>query len=269
MKTDDSVLSETATLSQESNCVLHDVENVTDNIHQLVEGWDNWAAIVGRSDYENYLNGNIKFLFEYARGRRANGDKIGGIDILGTPTHIPAVLAERTIEEPSRKIWDLSSYDFTGNPCVVSYWGQRSMLVRGIDLIDEVEKFIPSRFTVGFEANDSVEKPLTYPIGESVLHGFVKPIRGFAERELDVFLFPFLGGEGRHNFPVGIVKRRMERMDRVTGNQSNSVYNGFVLFSERGALAGLCICFEDVGEGTFFADEFVKLSNVFRSPINL
>lgn len=259
---------ETITSNQGSDRVFHGIENATNNVHQLVEGWNNWATIVGRSDYENYVNGNIKFLFEYTRGRRADRDKIGGGNILGAPNYVLAALAKCAIGERNGEIRDLLSYDFAGNPCVVSYWGKRSMLVRGIDFVDQIEQFVPSNFVVGFESDDGIKESLAYLMGESVLYGFVKPIRSFAERELDGSLFPLFGGERRDNLPVGMVKRRMEAMDNITGNHSNSVYNGFVLFSERGALAGSCICFEDVGEGTFFADEFVKLSDVFRSPIN-
>ncbi len=260
---------ERLTTYQESDCVFHDVENDTNDIDQLVEGWNNWAAIVGRSDYENYLNGNIKFLFEYTCGRRLDGAEIGGIDILGMPNHIPAVLAERKIDGPSRKIWDLSSYDFSGNSCVVSYWGQSTVFARGVDFVDQVEKFVPSSFAVGFEPDDGIKESLTCPMGESVLHGFVKPIRSFMKGELDLPFLPLFVGEGRDNLPVGMVKRRMEAVDSFARNHSDSIYNGFVFFSERGALAGLCICFEDVGEGAIFAEQFVKLHDVFRSPINL
>lgn len=260
---------ERVTTHQESDCVFHGVKNAMDYVDQLVEGWNDWASKVRLSDYENYLNGDIKFLFEYACGRWTDSAEIGGIDILGAPTHIPVALAECAIDEHNGEIRDLMSYNFVGNPCVVSYWGQRSMLFRGIDFVDQVEKFVPSSFAVGFESDYGVKETLTYPMGESVLRGYVKPIRSFAERELDIFPFPLLSGERRNNLPVGMVKRRMQVMDNITGNHSNAVYDGFVLFCERGALAGLCICFEDVGEGTFFADKFVKLADVFRSPIDL
>ena len=58
-------------------------------------------------------------------------------------------------------------------------------------------------------------------------------------------------------------------MNDFAAQESRLGYDGFVLFGERGALSGLCVCFDDVGEGRAFAEEFVKLDDAFRGPINL
>jgi hypothetical protein len=134
--------------------------------------------------------------------------------------------------------------------------------------MDEVEKCVPSRFSVGFEADYGVEKSLAYPVGESVLHGFVKPVRAFTKGKLDGPLFLRGLGEWGCDFPIGVIQRHSKGVDCIASDNGRTVYDGFVLFGERGALAGLCVCFEDVRKGAMFAEQFVKLSDAFRSPIN-
>ncbi len=46
----------------------HDGERFFRDIDELVESWNHWATVIGLSDYENYINGHIKFLFEYVCG---------------------------------------------------------------------------------------------------------------------------------------------------------------------------------------------------------
>lgn len=247
----------------------HDGERFFRDIDKLVKGWNHWAAVVGLSDYENYINGRIKLLFEYVCGGRSNNSNLASVDVTRAPNNVPFVLAEADVDEPSRKVGDLAPDAFAGKPSVISYWGQKSVFFRAVHHIDEIEKFVPSRFSIGLEADDSVEKTLAYPVGQSVLYGFNKPVRAFAERELDGALFLWGGGEGRHDFPVGMVESHSEAMDSFSADKSRAVYDGFVLFGERGALAGLCVCFEDVGERAIFVEQFVKLRDVFRSSINL
>ena len=252
-----------------SDSFAHDGERFFRDVDKLVEGWNHWATVVGLSDYENYINGHIKFLFEYVCRRRSNNTNLASVDVTRAPNKVPIVLAEVDAARPSGKIRDLMSDGFAGKASVISHWGQKSVLFHAVHSINEIERFVPSRFSIGFEADDSFKKTLAHPVGQSILHGFTKPVRAFAERELDGAVFPWAGGEGGHDFPVGMVESHSEAMDSFSADEGSTVYDGFVLFGERGALSGLCVCFEDVGEGGLFAEQFVKLRDVFRSPINL
>ena len=81
----------------------------------------------------------------------------------------------------------------------------------------------------------------------------------------------FLGSsrEGGHDFPVGVVKRGPHVLDRFAAEMGALCYDGFVSFSESGALSGLKIRFEDVAEGARFAEQFVKLTDAFKRPFQL
>lgn len=239
----------------------HHVNSDPCDINQLVERWNNWARIALCADYENYLNGNRKFLFEW----HASGN--AGID---TPNDIPIVLAEsHSAHEAGREVGDLSLKRFGGNPCVVARWNEQSMLVNGVHGIDQTEKFVSSKITIGLQVHHRLEESGGHPIGESVLYGFVKPCLGFAEGELhSSFLLRGLG-KRRNDLPVRMIERGLKVVDGISGNQSRLVYDGFVLFGVGGALTGLVICCDDVDEGSFIAEEFVQLKDVFRGPIDL
>jgi hypothetical protein len=57
-------------------------------------------------------------------------------------------------------------------------------------------------------------------------------------------------------------------MMSLAANQGSFVYDGSVLFGERGALSGLCIGFKDIREGTLLCEKLDKLSDVFRGPLD-
>ena len=143
------------------------------------------------------------------------------------------------------------------------------MFVENIELLNEVEKSVPSIFTVGFQVEKSLIEGWGDPIGESILYGFIKPCGGFAKGELNFSSFSVRVGERRDNSPVGVVKGGSEVMDGISTNECCPFYNGFVLFGINGALTGICICFDDIGKRALFAEKFVQLDDAFRGPINL
>lgn len=238
-------------------------------IDQCVERWNHWSRVSQRSDAENYLNGDIKFAFEYMCGRGSNSSELIARDILGLPNHIATVFAESAAEIQQREIGDLASNDITGKPCIISRWDQKPVFIEKISLMDEVEKFVPSVFTVGPQAIEGAIKSHTCPMGVSVLHGYLKPYPGLGKGELDFLSPPFVDHNGRNDIPVGMIECGSEIVNNIPTDQGCFVYDGFVLFGERGALAGLCICFNTIGERTIFAEQFAKISDVFRGSINL
>jgi hypothetical protein len=55
----------------------------------------------------------------------------------------------------------------------------------------------------------------------------------------------------------------------IAGNRRCLVRDGFVLFGERGALAGYCVRLNDISEWSLFTQEGVKLVDAFRSSLEL
>ena len=77
------------------------------------------------------------------------------------------------------------------------------------------------------------------------------------------------GASRGHNFPISVVEGGTEIVNDISADQSRRIYDGLVLFGEKGALSGFCIGFENESERSLYAEKFVKLSDVFRGPINL
>lgn len=59
------------------------------------------------SDRENHVNGNIKYLFEYASIRNSRCSTLSAIHGENVPRYVPVVLAETTTDKTARKIWHL------------------------------------------------------------------------------------------------------------------------------------------------------------------
>lgn len=175
--------------------IPNDLDSGTCDINQLVKRWNNKAMIDITCDRENYVNGNIKFLFEYSGLRDMRRATLRAIHRQNVPRDVPVILAEATINKSSREVWNLFDKRFGGNPCVVSGWDKKLVLVEDVELVNEREKFIPSRLSMGFQVENGLIEGWRDPIGESLLYGFIKPCLGFAVGELDILPFPFSGGE--------------------------------------------------------------------------
>jgi len=246
-----------------------DLDSGTRDINQLVKRWNDRAMIDITCDRENYVNGNIKFLFEYSGFRDTRRATLRAIHRRNVPRNVPVILAEATINKPSREVWNLLDKRFGGKPCVVSGWDKKLVLVEDVELVDERDKFIPSRLSMGFQVEKGLIEGWRDPIGESLLYGFIKPCLGFAVGELDILPFPVSGGDRRDNYPVGVIESGTEIVNNVAANKRCPVNDGFVSFSEGGALSSICICFENVGERALFLEQCIQLVDVFRGPMNL
>jgi hypothetical protein len=236
-------------------------------INQFVERCNNWSYWSTRSDAENYVNGNIKFVFEHVRCGGPKRAQLLAWNVAIGPGDIPVEASECNVDQ--REIKDLAADNIAGKPCIISCWDQEPVFIDEVSLVDEIEKFVSSRFAMWL---DEMERPVeshTSPMGQSLLYGITKPCPCFREGKLNRSSLGVVIGVGRNDVPIGVVECRPEVMDYVSADESGRIYDGFVLFGERGALAGLCICFDTVGERSIFAKQFDKISDVFRSPINL
>lgn len=250
---------------------LHGADDGSCHVHEHVDRWNVRAVSSRRSDAENYVDGDIKLLFEYApvassrKPGQGNAITNGGV---GFPTNIAVIVAERELSAP-REVRQLASDHLAGQTCVISRWNELPVLVPRVLMVEQVEQLVPSRLTVGSEIHDEGEELWRHPVGKSVLHGFLKPCRRLGKRELNISLAAGFGYRRRHDLPIGMIERGAKPVKGVAAYKRDFIYDGFVLFGERGALAGVGICFDDIREGALFAEQLVKLSDVFSGPINL
>lgn len=249
--------------------ISHNTDSRLDYVNELVKSWNHRSKVSTTCDRENYINGDIKFLFEYAG--RGNFQLPTLLSVYGrdVPTYVSMVLAEVAIDQTGRKIRNLFSDNITGKPCIISGWDQKLVLVDDVELVEEREKFVPTRLTVGFQVENGLIEGWGDPIGESLLYSFIKPCLGFAKGELQKLPFIFSGGERRNDVPISVVESGAEVVNNISANKCGSIYNRFISFCKSGALSDLCICFENIGERTSFIEQYVQLVDVFRGPINL
>ena len=104
-------------------------------------------------------------------------------------------------------------------------------------------------------------------MGHSLLKGTLEVFSIFGEGKLNIPLVRC--ADIRRNYlPVRMIESATEIVDGIADDNGCIGYNGFVLFGERGAVAGLCVAFKNVGERSMFAEQSVKIADVFRGPIN-
>ena len=246
------------------SCIsLQNGKNFFNETEKLVESWNQWAMIICLSDHDKCVNGHCKFFVEYEkRGRLqlTEGERIYGSQ---RPRYIATARAEPAIDKAPRKIRHLTPDHIARYSCVVAYWGQVSMPVRRSRLFKDVEQLVPSISSMGLQRNDLIEECITNKMCKSVLYGFVKLICFFRGGKLNRLLLGF-GDEWINNLPVPVIQSGPNVEANITDNDRESIYDGFVFFSERGALARLRICFKDVSERALVAQKFVDLRDVLR-----
>lgn len=250
----------------------HRDENTAHDVRHLVESWDEWVSKGGRSDVERYVHGDIKFLFEYGPVR--NKDSLNcHFQRIEVPYEVRPHPPMDVIAEPLiREIRNLSLNDIAGNSSVVSYWGKQSVLVNPIEEIDRIKQVaVHSRivFVTRPQIDHGLQEFRAYPMGQSILYSFLKPIWAFAKGELNGPALTVCHSDGRNDFPIRVIQCGPEVVNSVSADERDFSYDGFVFFGSNGALAGICICFENVEERTFFTENFIYMTDVFRGPIKL
>lgn len=243
------------------------------DIDKLVERWNRKHETTVGSAFKGYVNGDIDLLFEYSAARDSPYYPVVQAKRLNMPRSIDTILAKPNsgiVRHPKKKIWDRLSSNISHahlnevadrDKCCVLSW-----VVEGTH---EVEKIVPSRFTVGLEVNDGISELWTNLVGQSIMGRFLKPCSGFREWELNIPFFSGSGSEGADYGGICVVNGVSEVLNGVTAPQRKAIYDGFVAFGIGGSPSGLCICLKDVTEGSIFSEHFVNISDVFRGPINL
>ncbi|RYG95760.1 MAG: hypothetical protein EON58_13510 [Alphaproteobacteria bacterium] len=213
---------------------------------------------------KNYLHGDINLLFEYS----CEGGDTPYFRGQG-PHDISVALAEIAVQrEVSGEVWNLSAEHICRQSFVVARWNERAVLVDSILVVEEVEQLVPSRLTIWPQVHNEGKELWGNPVGQSVLYGFLKPCSRLAKRELDVVSPSTVRSERRDDFPISVIESRPQSVQCVRRDEGCLFHDGFVLFSSRGAIAGLYVRFDHVEEGALFAQKFVKLIDVFSGPIN-
>ncbi len=244
----------------------HNLNGSAGDISKRVQRWNEWARLSTRNEWKNYRDGYRKLLYEFT-GSGGQGNTNGSaIYILAAPIKgaFTKIASRMEIEGKVRDFLAKKVGSYSG---VVVRWDGRPLFVDQIEIVNKIEEFVPSRFTVGCQVNERLEEGSGHPLGESILYGFLKPCSAFAKGKLDFSSFGIRGGERSNDFPVSMIERGSEVMDYIGGDESGVQYDGFVSFYKNGTLSGLHIGFEDKAKGSLFAEQLVKLIDVFRSPI--
>lgn len=252
--------------SDNGNCLPGD-------ICHLVKRWNHRAQIGLRSDWNNYLNGDIEFLFEHVGGIGHPLTEVESCDHVMDDWHLPTQVsvchAKRAIIEATGKIRNLGDDVIATKRCVVARWDGKPVLIDGVEIMDQIEKFIPSRITMRLQVNKRLVEAKGDPIGQSILYGFLKPCPCFAEGKLDISLLPAGGSKGGNDVPVSVIQGGPEVMRDIRRDVYSLTYDGLVFFGPRGAVTGLCVCFDNIRERSLFLEKFIKLVDVFRGPVDL
>lgn len=247
--------------------VSHDSDGAFDRIDEFVESGNRWHSKAIASDFDNYVDGNIDLLFEYTSEGRDCVAQVWGYSVQ-RPLHVANTPLHLNVPAEVGEIWNLRPQQVEGYASIVSYWGQPSMFVGNVDLINDCQHAVPSFFVVGQQAHDRLEEPVANSVGQPILYGFLKPVAGLRERELHRSTFLRACREWQHNLSIGEVEGGTKVVRGVSDDDGCAIYSGVVFFGEGGALAGIQISFDEISEGACFIEKCVKLCDAFRCPIN-
>ncbi|MBO6725549.1 MAG: hypothetical protein JJ911_07815 [Rhizobiaceae bacterium] len=245
------------------------------DITHLVERWNHSARLGLRTDCENYVNGDRKFLLEYVGCRWNDCADETSVYLLAIPRPREVAATVHSCDDCAgvvrdwRDVGDKCSQLTEDDPFVVTGWDGKPVLVEGVEFMNGVKQIVPSIFTMGFQINKSLKEGWRDPIGESIFHGTIKPCGGFAEGELDGFLLAAGLGERRDDFPIGMIKSGTEVMDYIGRDVRRLIYDGYIAFGAGGSFEGAYVRANDVAEGSLLVEQLVELADVFRGPINL
>jgi hypothetical protein len=249
--------------------ISHNLDRFFNHIRHSVERWNDRAVKAGRSDWENYVNGDIDLFFEFTGVRNSGIASSVAKHRRHGPDNVPTRLTYVRADQATKgKVGDLSQQNLAGKPGVICRWNQQHVLVDDIEAMDHIEICVPARFAVGFKFPKRLNKNVRYSTCQSVRYGFVKPLCRSTEWKLNSVALPVILDELRNNIPIGVIQRGPEIMDSVPTDKRRKFNNGFVLFGIGGAVAGVCISFEDIRERSLFTEQCVQFVDVFRGPLD-
>lgn len=250
------------TLAHEANCAVTD-------LREIVEEWDHWLGLYRRSDLENYVNGDIKFAFEQmkcAGNKLPNG--IGRRAIAPVESSRPS-LDGYGFNRGEWPIGDMFFQNIIGNRCVTYRRDEQLMLIQDVKFMHRIEKVVPSRFFVGFEAIHCADESAPQACGVSVFKGFSKAFSVLREGKLNLLKLIFASAMGTDDLPIRMIEGRTKIVDCISGDKGGLLCDGFVAFDRQEAFMGFCVCFEREEERSLFAENFTKFADVFRCPVHL
>src|SRR5262245_5627916 len=135
--------------------------------------------------------------------------------------------------------------------------------------MDKVESNVAAKITIRSQISECAIKTCPGVMASSLSDACVKRVCFLAEGELNCAKF-FTGATVRRDdFPVGVVERGSEIVDRISAQEGSLVYDAFVLFTPKGALASSRVCFKDKGERLRFVQKLVEIRDVCCSPLKL
>lgn len=251
--------------------LLHDRQNIVSEATHVRERFNNATEIAMLTDAENYLNGDMQFLFEFAHERRDDPFKVRLWDMARSPYYISAAPTNRDGASKGREIRNLPAENGGCDLFVITYWGGESMLSDPVQFMDKKEQLVPATIRIWRKSLQLVNESFTNAMGISLLRGFQKIFSLRAERELNVVfgrLAENANNMRRDNIPIGVVDSRPERVNDLATDGFDSAYDGFILFSESGSLTGLCVRLKNVAERRAVYEAPIKLIDVFRCPVN-
>jgi hypothetical protein len=256
-----------------SRCIAHASNNLPGDIEHFVESVNDWYAVnyiplKGKLDFKNYIHGHIKYAFKFVL-RDPNSEFIDGRDQIVPPFDFSLIAERNAVADSDVGTSFVDTGQMLKGYCRLIYrWDQQPVFIHDIQGFDEVERCCPSKFTERAHGSEGVAEPVPNLVGLSLLNHFVEPLFLLTKRKLDSVMLP-LRTFRRNDFPVGMIESGAEVVDRIATKQSGKVHDRFVLFTQNGALAGLCICFENNYERSPFAEKFIEISDVFSGPIEL
>lgn len=250
----------------------NDSNDLLGDIDKLVKRWNRKHSATIASALEAYIDGDIDLLFEYPVCGDALHYPVIQCERLAGPREVPSVLCNadfRVCRQSWEEVRDFLAHFTNHNFKVVPDRDQGRVFVGVIDGTHKVEELVASRFTVGFERQDSGMELWADLVGESITAGFVKPCSGFRKWKLNRPFFSGADCMGENNRRVSVVDCGSQILDGIATPNHKSVHYGFVAFGKRGSPTGFGISLKDVTEGSFFRENFGNIRDVFRGPINL
>lgn len=189
----------------------------------------------------------------------------------GEPNNISSYIVTKTHNAAlgNGEMGDLVTDHCAGDRFVFTGWNGQPVLIKGVQRMNEVKKFVPSLFSIRLQGCYYLKEPITDLVCSSIFGRSFKFLSVLGERELDALKPSFTLSERGGDIEVGVVKGRAEIVDSVSDDCQTVVYDEYVCFGFDDTLVGYAVRFKNVKEGRAFDENVGKLSDMLRGPFNL
>jgi hypothetical protein len=93
---------------------------------------------------ENYIDGDIDFFFEQVSTWGHYGPKKFGVYASHSPNRIAMEATESRTGDGEWEVGNLTPDSIAGEVFVICHWGERAVLIVHVELVDEIQKAVPS-----------------------------------------------------------------------------------------------------------------------------